>query len=86
MTGVGTETSGNFGALLRQYRVAAGLSLEELADRAGLSARASRPWSGEPAHGLFKSRLSVWPPPWRCARRSTLNSRAQAARQLLAAA
>src|SRR3981081_728305 len=34
-----TDTPGPFGALLRRYRAAAGLSQEELAERAGLSRR-----------------------------------------------
>src|SRR5690242_1693734 len=35
---VGTDTAAGFGAVLRGFRVAAGLSQEELAERAGLSA------------------------------------------------
>jgi transcriptional regulator with XRE-family HTH domain len=34
-----TQEPGSFGALLQQYRVTAGLSQEELAERAGLSRR-----------------------------------------------
>lgn len=37
VTGVRTDTPAGFGELLRQYRVAAGLSQAELAERAGLS-------------------------------------------------
>ena len=39
MTGVAGMTESDFGVLLRRYRVAAGLTQEELAERAGVSIR-----------------------------------------------
>ena len=41
-----TLKESSFGALLRRFRLAAGLSQEELAERAGMSARGSVTSSG----------------------------------------
>jgi tetratricopeptide (TPR) repeat protein/transcriptional regulator with XRE-family HTH domain len=43
---VGTEPASDFAAVLREYRSAAGLTQEELADRSGLSVRAIRDIEG----------------------------------------
>src|SRR5215204_499749 len=39
LTGVAAMTESDFGGLLRRYRVAAGLTQEQLAERAGVSTR-----------------------------------------------
>ena len=55
-------TAHPFGALLRRYRLAAGLSQEQLAERAGLSARAVS--ALEQRGHLARARRTGWPRPF----------------------
>jgi transcriptional regulator with XRE-family HTH domain len=52
-----TAPSPGFGTLLRRYRQAAGLSQEELAERAGLSARTVGDLQRGVSHGPRKDTL-----------------------------